>query len=208
MKKVLFVDDDKSVREALGQTLDLMGFDVKSVGSFIEATDHISPSFDGAVLSDVRMPGKDGFDLLARCKQIDPDIPVVLLTGEGDIPLAVKAMENGAQNFLEKPVSSKRLAEVMERACALRTTIMENRALKTQLVQKDAARLLKRLNHQSNLENRSLAEALEIVEKHLIEEALQKFASRMPLVCAALNIPRKTLYDRMKRLEIDPAEFR
>ncbi len=202
---ILLVDDDKSVREALGQSLELLGFDVIICGSFIEATDHISTQFNGAVLSDVRMPGKDGFDLLARCKQIDPDIPVVLLTGQGEIPLAVKAMENGAQNFLEKPVSGKRLDEVMQSACRFRTTIMENRALKAQLVQKGAARLIGQLDE---IKNASLSEVLEQVEKHLIETALNKFSGRMPLVCEALKIPRKTLYDRMKRLNVDPSTFR
>ena len=103
-RKVLLVDDDKPVREALGQTLDLAGFDVILAASFIEATDHISPEFDGVVISDVRMPGKDGFALLERCAAIDSDIPFVLLTGEGDIPMAVQAInhENGRASGRER----------------------------------------------------------------------------------------------------------
>ena len=68
-QKVLLVDDDKAVREALGQTLDLAGFDVLPAASFIEATDYISPEFDGVVISDVRMPGKDGFSMFADMRQ-------------------------------------------------------------------------------------------------------------------------------------------
>ncbi len=141
-KKVLLVDDDKPVREALCQSLELAGFSVISAASFIEATDHISAEFNGVVLSDVRMPGKDGFALLQRCKQIDPELPVILLTGQGDVPSAVRAMEQGALNFLEKPVSRQRLADVVGQACALRVTLIENRSMKAQLAREDAAERL------------------------------------------------------------------
>lgn len=139
---VLLVDDDREVREALGQSLEIAGYPVILTGSFIEAIDHISPAFEGIVLSDVRMPGKDGFALLERCKQVDSDLPVILITGEGDVPMAVRAMEAGALNFLEKPVSNERLCEVVARASGLRATVLENRALKARLVAKDAAERL------------------------------------------------------------------
>jgi len=139
---VLLVDDDREVREALGQSLEIAGYFVVLAGSFIEAIDHISPDFKGVVLSDVRMPGKDGFALLARCQQVDKDLPVILITGEGDVPMAVRAMEAGALNFLEKPVSGARLVEVVARACGLRETVLENRALKARLAAKDAAERL------------------------------------------------------------------
>jgi len=136
---ILLVDDEIEVREALGQSLEIAGYPVILAGSFIEAADHISPGFNGVVLSDVRMPGKDGFALLERCKQVDKDLPVTLITGEGDVPMAVRAMEAGAHNFLEKPVSSERLLEVISRACSLRETVLENRSLKARLAAKDAA---------------------------------------------------------------------
>lgn len=140
--KILLVDDDPVVREALGQSLDIAGYSVVFAGSFIEAIDHISPAFEGVVLSDVRMPGKDGFALLARCRQVDKDLPVVLITGEGDVPMAVRAMDAGALNFVEKPVSNERLIEVVARACDLRKTVLENRALKARMAAKDAAERL------------------------------------------------------------------
>jgi len=139
---VLLVDDDREVREALGQSLEIAGYPVVLAGSFIEAIDHISPNFAGIVLSDVRMPGKDGFALLERCRQIDKDLPVTLITGEGDVPMAVRAMEAGALNFLEKPVSVERLVDEVARACTLRRTVLENRALKARLAAKDAAERL------------------------------------------------------------------
>ncbi len=88
-RKVLLVDDDAAVREALAQTLELADLQVTEAGSFVAAKDHITPGFDGVILSDIRMPGRDGFHLLAYARGQDPDLPVILLTGEGDIPMAV-----------------------------------------------------------------------------------------------------------------------
>ena len=82
LRKVLLVDDDASVREALAQTLDLADLSPLTAGSFIEAKDHIGPDFPGVILSDIRMPGRDGFFLLDHAQAMDPDLPVILLTGE------------------------------------------------------------------------------------------------------------------------------
>lgn len=138
-QSVLLVDDDRSVREALGQTLMLADYDVQTAGSFIEAKDHITPEFHGIIISDIRMPGKDGFALLAYTREIDSDLPVILLTGEGDIPMAVRGMSDGAYSFLEKPCPPKELLAVVDKAIQTRRLVMENRALKTQLETGDAA---------------------------------------------------------------------
>ena len=142
-RKVLLVDDDLAVREALGQTLELANLDAITAGSFIEAKDHISPDFDGVIVSDIRMPGRDGFHLLGYTHDLDAELPVILLTGEGDIPMAVSAMGKGAFDFLEKPCAPKDLVTVIERALHTRTLVLENRQLKAQLETGDpAARML------------------------------------------------------------------
>ncbi|MGB2200532.1 MAG: sigma-54-dependent transcriptional regulator [Pseudooceanicola atlanticus] len=142
-RKVLIVDDDAAVREALAQTLELADLDAMTAGSFIEAKDHIAPVFDGVILSDIRMPGRDGFFLLDHAHKVDPDLPVILLTGEGDIPMAVSAMDRGAFGFLEKPCASKDMLAVLEKALHTRQLILENRRLKQQLEAGDpAARLI------------------------------------------------------------------
>lgn len=142
-KSVLLVDDDAAVREALGQTLELADLTCIAAGSFVVAADHIARDFDGVVISDIRMPGRDGFHLLTHARTIDPDLPVILLTGEGDIPMAVKAMGEGAFDFLEKPCTAKDLLAAVERALKTRTLVLENRKLR-QLVESGdpAARML------------------------------------------------------------------
>ena len=117
---VLVIDDDRAVRDALVQTLELADCRVISTGSFVAAKDYISPDFQGIILSDIRMPGRDGFHVLNYGREVDHDLPVVLLTGEGDIPMAVSAMAQGAFSFLEKPCDSKDLMRVLERALRAR----------------------------------------------------------------------------------------
>jgi len=143
MQKVLLVDDDAAVRDALTQTLELNDLSPIACASFVVAKDHITPEFEGVIVSDIRMPGRDGFHLLEYAREIDPALPVVLLTGEGDIPMAVRAMSEGAVDFLEKPCATADLLAVLQRALQTRALVLENRQLKRQLESGDpAARLL------------------------------------------------------------------
>ena len=140
---ILLVDDDAAVREALMQTLELNALNTVPCGSFIEAKDHIARDFAGVILSDIRMPGRDGFHLLRHAQGLDRELPVILLTGEGDIPMAVEAMGQGAFDFLEKPCAPDDLLPVLQRALQTRALVLENRRLKRQLETGDpAARML------------------------------------------------------------------
>jgi two-component system C4-dicarboxylate transport response regulator DctD len=142
-RQVLLVDDDSAVRDALSQTLELADMAPVAKSSFVAAKDHIRADFPGVILSDLRMPGRDGFHLLSYTRGLDPDLPVILLTGEGDIPTAMKAVEEGAFDFLEKPCDPSDLLAVLERALATRQMVLERRALRKSLEKGDpAARML------------------------------------------------------------------
>ncbi|WP_170480670.1 sigma-54-dependent transcriptional regulator [Ruegeria arenilitoris] len=150
MRKVLLVDDDPAVREALAQTLELADYEPVSTGSFVAAKDHIRRDFAGVIVSDIRMPGRDGFHLLTYARDIDPELPVILLTGEGDIPMAVQAMGKGAFDFLEKPCAADDLVSVLKRAFAARDEILDQRKQKRELEKGDpAARMLFGLSDQA-----------------------------------------------------------
>ena len=138
-RRVLIVDDDRAVREALGQTLELADCDVTLAGSFVEAKDHLTRDFPGVVVSDVAMPGRDGFHLLDFARAADPDLPVILLTGQGDIPMAVEAMRRGAFSFLEKPCSPATLRDGVDRALDTRRAVLTDRRLKVESATGDAA---------------------------------------------------------------------
>ena len=140
---VLLVDDDAAVRDALSQTLDLADYRAIAAGSFVAAKDHITRDFPGVILSDIRMPGRDGFHLLAYAREVDDELPVVLLTGEGDIPMAVSAIEKGAFDFLEKPCAPGDLIAVISRAFELRRGVLQARTeLARQELGDPAARLI------------------------------------------------------------------
>ncbi len=150
IRKVLLVDDDAAVREALAQTLELADYEPVSAGSFVAAKDHIHREFDGVIISDIRMPGRDGFHLLSFAREVDPELPVVLLTGEGDIPMAVQAMGQGAFDFLEKPCAAADLLDVLERAFAARAEVLHEREQRRELERGDpAARMLFGLSGQA-----------------------------------------------------------
>ncbi|MCV6585672.1 MAG: response regulator [Marinibacterium sp.] len=136
---VLVVDDDVHVREALGQTLELAGYRVRLAGSFVAAKDHITRDFAGVILSDIRMPGRDGLYLLEHAQRVDDDLPVILLTGEGDIPMAVGAINKGAFDFLEKPCANDVLTDAIRKAMQARALVLENRALRSEIARGDAA---------------------------------------------------------------------
>ncbi|MEO9528170.1 sigma-54 dependent transcriptional regulator [Roseibium sp.] len=140
---VLIVDDDPSMRAALRQWIRLAGFETQEVAAPDQAMARLTRDFAGCVVSDVMLDGEDGLSLLRRIGELDAGLPVVLITGHGDVPMAVEAMRSGAYDFIEKPFDPEHIAEVVRRACEKRALVMENRALKMQLT--DSAGLESRL---------------------------------------------------------------
>lgn len=127
---VLLVDDEAENRRSTAQTLDLAGFTVRDLSSAERAVDLVSPGFNGVVVTDIRMPGMDGMTLMQRIRDIDPDIPVILITGHGDVQLAVTAMREGAYDFIEKPFDARDFADRTARAANHRKLVLENRLLR------------------------------------------------------------------------------
>ncbi|MGB0696566.1 MAG: sigma-54-dependent transcriptional regulator [Rhodospirillaceae bacterium] len=130
MAPILVVDDEEDIRCAIEQTLEIREFTVETFARADRVLARISRSFGGVVVSDIRMPGMDGMALLQAIAAIDPDLPVILITGHGDIPLAVDALQNGAYDFIEKPFSPDLLAGSVARAAEKRKLVLENRALR------------------------------------------------------------------------------
>jgi two-component system, NtrC family, C4-dicarboxylate transport response regulator DctD len=139
---VLLVEDDLSVQLAVGQTLRLGGFEVICCDSAEQALMELKNNFAGVVISDVRLPKRDGLALLRDIRRTDPELPVTLITGHGDVAMAVEAMREGAWDFIEKPFSSERLVEVTRRAYAQRHLVLENRRLKAALDGRSAPHLI------------------------------------------------------------------
>jgi two-component system response regulator FixJ len=114
--KVYVIDDDDAMRDSLDFLLGSAGFHVTLFDSALSFLDTVSTIEFGCVVSDVRMPGIDGIELLKRLKSGGSLFPVVIMTGHGDVPLAVEAMKLGAMDFLEKPFEDDRLIGMIEAA--------------------------------------------------------------------------------------------
>ena len=127
---VALVEDDTALRDASTQALSLDGAQVVAFPDARAALGWLSADFPGVVVSDVRMPGIDGIEFFTRLRDIDPDLPVILTTGHGDIAMAVEAMKNGAADFLTKPYTSANLIRAVRAAASRRGLALENRRLR------------------------------------------------------------------------------
>jgi two-component system C4-dicarboxylate transport response regulator DctD len=127
---VLFVDDEAPMREAVTQWLGLAGFETLVHDAASTALAALSADFPGILVTDLKMEGLDGLQLLRRSQAIDPELPVVVITGHGDVPIAVEAMRLGAYDFIEKPFAPERFLDVVRRASEKRQLVVENRRLR------------------------------------------------------------------------------
>lgn len=130
---ILVVDDDQYLLSAIGQTLRLNGYDADLLANPVKALEAVKISFYMAVIADIRMPVMDGMQLLAEIGRMDRDLPVIMITGHGDVALAVQAIRAGAYDFLEKPVDEEVLLASLSRAVEKRRLVMENRQLQEEI---------------------------------------------------------------------------
>ncbi len=136
--KVLIVEDDPNVSLGCQQALELEDIPTQAVDSAEKARRLVADGFPGIVVTDIRLPGMDGMALLAELLAADPDLPVVLMTGHGDVAMAVQAMKLGAHDFIEKPFSPDYLVEVVRRALDKRRLTLEVRDLRARLLNRDS----------------------------------------------------------------------
>lgn len=134
-KTVLVVDDDGDIRETLEMTLTYEGFQVWTARNGKEALARLDAEAEApaAILTDLKMPEVDGLELLDRVMERPDPPPVVLISGHGDVPVAVDAMRRGAVNFLEKPLEQHRVIVTLNKALRERDLVVENRGLRKKL---------------------------------------------------------------------------
>lgn len=139
---VLLIEDDAVLRRSIAQSITLEQIEVIIAGSYEIAADHLHYDFNGIVLTDIRMEGKDGFDVLRLAQKCDADIPVVMLTGHGDVAMAVRAVQKGAFDFLEKPCHPDHLMRVLKKALIHRRLVMRVRQLERQTGNEEPSELV------------------------------------------------------------------
>ena len=209
--KVYFVDDDRGMIHSSVQWLTLSGLKVQAFVDPKVLLKTIKLNAPCVVVSDIKMPDLDGMSLMQHLLAKDKNLPVILITGHGDIPLAVEAMKKGAFEFLTKPFSPEKLLEVIKSAQSTRIEYLES-------LRSDANDALQVTN--DSLPDKALilpkdeadAGALNVMvddyEKTVIEKALRKHRGDIVLVLEELDLPRRTLNAKMKKYGIERKNFR
>ncbi|MEO5758756.1 MAG: sigma-54 dependent transcriptional regulator [Mesorhizobium sp.] len=195
---VALVDDDADLLRATTQLLELAGFTAIALNAAEAALGVVDRNFEGVVVSDIRMPGMNGLQLFDRIKATDPDIPVILVTGHGDIDLAVAALKDGVYDFIPKPYSGDRLIEALKRASEKRRLVMENRRLRDAAAQAADGlpligeapairRLRETLRQIADMDVDVLVEGETGTGKEVVADLLHKWGRRRAKAFVALN---------------------
>ena len=141
--KIAIVDDEQDMRQSISQWLALSGYDTQTFPSAEDALKELGADYPGIVISDIKMPGMDGMQFLKKLMGADSALPVIMITGHGDVPMAVEAMRVGAFDFLEKPFNPDRMTELAKKAANARRLTLDNRALRREL--SEGGQLMKKL---------------------------------------------------------------
>ena len=200
---VYLVDDDRGMVSATSQWLSLSGLKVRAFADPTALVKVLKPTQPCVVISDIRMPGIDGLELMKLIHARDRMIPVILITGHGDIPLAVEAMKLGAFEFIQKPFSPEKLLEVV-------ITAKARFAARPDEVQTSGS-VAKKTSPKSSSpasETQDLTSQVDAFEKGLIEASLDRHKGSILEVIEELNIPRRTLNAKMKKHGIERNRFR
>ncbi len=159
---IAIVDDEQDMRESISQWLSLSGYQTKTYASAEDALKEIGADYLGIVISDIKMPGIDGITFLKRLQKADNALPVIMITGHGDVAMAVEAMQIGAYDFLEKPFDPDRMAELTKRAIHTRRLTLEIRSLRREL--SDGTVLLRKLMGTSPVVERLREDILDLAQ--------------------------------------------
>ncbi|WP_111559685.1 sigma-54-dependent transcriptional regulator [Paracoccus sediminilitoris] len=202
--KIAIVDDEPDMRESISQWLVLSGFETETFASAEDALKVIGTDWPGVVVTDIRMPGMDGMAFLKRLMGLDSNLPVIMITGHGDVPMAVEAMRLGAMDFMEKPFNPDRMTALAKKATQARRMTLDNRALRRDL--SEGQQVMSKLIGASPVMERLREDILDLGQadghvlidgetgtgKTLVAHALHAVGPRaskkfVPVSCAAFN---------------------
>lgn len=199
---LLVIDDEKNIREGLAADFEMDGYDVKIAANGDEGLEFLSKGDIDLVITDLRMPGTSGEDVLKKVTREMPGIPVIVLTGHGSIDAAVSAMQDGAYDFLTKPLNLEHLELVVKRALKGRELSLQHQELLSEVKSKSSDNMIGKspsLQKVNNLINKVADSKISIlitgesgVGKEVVADAIQQKSSRRdkPFIkvhCAALS---------------------
>ncbi len=138
-QSVFVVDDDEAVRDSLAFLIASVGLEAETFASAREFLDAYHPDRSGCLVLDVRMPGMSGIELQKRLGEMGSILPIIFITGHGDVPMAVKAMRSGAVDFLQKPFEDQELLDRIQQSLAMDARHRRELAERHELAERIAA---------------------------------------------------------------------
>jgi len=184
--QLIIVDDDFDLRDSLEAYFDTPEFNVVSFSSGKTLLENLPSNFNGVIVCDLKMPEMSGLQVLEALQSISDSPPVVLMTAFGDVPIAVKAMNLGAYDFIEKPFEPTVMREKVLQAASTRRTQAKSQPLDEKI---------------------KLREYVDNFEKSLLEQGLRECSGHIGKVCDLLNIPRRTLNEKLLKHGINRQNF-
>ncbi|MBV1879534.1 MAG: response regulator transcription factor [Pseudomonadales bacterium] len=180
---VFIVDDDKSVREALLFLMKSVQLNASAYASAKEFLTLFDPDCPGCLVSDIRMPGMSGLELLQELQQRNSQLPIIFITGHGDVPMAVGAIKNGAEDFLTKPFRDQELLD------CINTAIDKDKQLRSKKDAKDA--IIRRLSSLTNREK-------QVLDKVVAGKANKVIAADLSLSHRTVEVHRSHVMEKMQ----------
>lgn len=180
---VFVVDDDDAVRESLAFLLKSVGLKVESAASAQDFLKSYNPARAGCLVLDIRMPGMSGLELQEKLKQMESMLPIIFITGHGDVPMAVKAIKAGAADFVQKPFRDQELID------RIREVLEEDASARVEKLQK--AEILKRIDSLTERER-------EVMEQVVDGKANKVVAIDLNVSQRTVEIHRANVMDKMK----------
>ena len=184
--QLIIVDDDFDLRDSLEAYFDTPEFNVLSFSSGKILLENLPSNFNGVIVCDLKMPEMSGLQVLEALQSIPDSPPVILMTAFGDVPIAVKAMNLGAYDFIEKPFEPTVMREKVLQAASTRRVQAKGQPLDEKI---------------------KLREYVENFEKSLLEQGLRECSGHIGKVCDLLNIPRRTLNEKLLKHGINRQNF-
>lgn len=236
-RRILVIDDEESLRHALAKGLRRGGYVVETAPNGREGVDRFHGGRFDAVLTDMKLPDLSGLDIVALCTEVDPDVPVVVMTGFGSVESALEAMRRGARDYVQKPFDFQQILLVLERAMEGARLSRENRRLRAMVERKfspkDFARVedeLRRVPPPSSTaaggvgagggapgeaalpaasqKPLGLREAQRRFEVKYVEDLLSRTGGNVAAAARLASISRPNFHKKLKSLGVDPARFK
>jgi DNA-binding NtrC family response regulator len=157
MSKVLIIDDERPIRNSLREILEYEKLKIEEATNAIEALEILEKSNFDLILCDIKMPGMDGIELLTKIQEDKPEIPVIMISGHGNVETAVDALKKGAYDFIEKPIDLNRLLVTVRNALDRASLVEETKKLRKKLPQTKGSPIIG--------ESPEIKEVLDMIEK-------------------------------------------